>query len=209
MLAMPLNTTNSLRNEAQKPESCCQFPGCTADGEFPGPTREIPASMQRAGWEGDAGQSHQRPMYCLNHIRLINNGWNFFDGMNAEEIHAFERDALTGHRPVKQTNMRLGNSHFETVERGYEQAFKMRFGDDVVFEASPPPPTIPNDIAEALELLSLTYPCTKQMLKTAYRKLAKQHHPDHQTPENRKHAEETLKSINHAYHVLKQSEWID
>jgi len=56
---------------------------------------------------------------------------------------------------------------------------------------------------QALSVLDLTWPQTKQGVKTRYKELAKRYHPDANggDPE----AEERIKQINAAYSTLKQS----
>src|SRR6266704_251256 len=38
--------------------------------------------------------------FCLNHVREYNQGYNFFQGMNADAVARYQKDALTGHRPT-------------------------------------------------------------------------------------------------------------
>ncbi|MEP7032034.1 MAG: hypothetical protein ABI830_13955, partial [Pseudolabrys sp.] len=38
--------------------------------------------------------------YCLKHARQYNQSYNFFAGMNDAAVLAFQKDALTGHRPT-------------------------------------------------------------------------------------------------------------
>ena len=60
------------------------------------------------------------------------------------------------------------------------------------------------------EVLGLTYPSSKEEIKSRYYELAKKHHPDklHHLPEEekRKH-EETFKKINVAYELLSKSDF--
>ena len=38
--------------------------------------------------------------FCLNHVREYNQSYNFFQGMNADAVARYQKDALTGHRPT-------------------------------------------------------------------------------------------------------------
>lgn len=165
--------------------------------------REIPKSLQQLGWEDEGEPSaNKRPHFCLQHVRLVNRNWNFFEGMNVDQLREFERDAITGHRPVRASNMRIG---YEQIRAGYDKASRMRYGQETPQPqaANTEPTTLPTEIREALGTLDLQHPLSLAALKTAYRALAKAHHPDTQPKNKRKAAEEILKTIIHAYYVLK------
>ena len=38
--------------------------------------------------------------FCLAHARAHNESWDFFKGMDDDEIQAFREEAMTGHRPT-------------------------------------------------------------------------------------------------------------
>ena len=38
--------------------------------------------------------------FCLEHVREYNQSYNFFQGMNADAVARYQKDALTGHRPT-------------------------------------------------------------------------------------------------------------
>lgn len=60
------------------------------------------------------------------------------------------------------------------------------------------------------EILGLTYPSSKEEIKSRYYELAKKHHPDklaHLPEEERKTNEEKLKKINIAYELLTKSDF--
>lgn len=57
------------------------------------------------------------------------------------------------------------------------------------------------------ETLGVERNASEDEIKKAYRKLARQHHPDlHASPEHKKTAEEKFKEINEAYEVLGDQE---
>ena len=39
---------------------------------------------------------------CENHIKLFNKNWNYFDGMNQNEIENFLKADITWHRPTQK-----------------------------------------------------------------------------------------------------------
>ena len=48
------------------------------------------------------GRGNEREYFnfCLNHVRAYNQSYNFFQGMNADAVARYQKDALTGHRPT-------------------------------------------------------------------------------------------------------------
>lgn len=62
------------------------------------------------------------------------------------------------------------------------------------------------------EILGLTYPCSKDQIKTRYYELAKKHHPDklsHLSDNEKKENEQKFKKINVAYELLTKSDFND
>ena len=56
------------------------------------------------------------------------------------------------------------------------------------------------------EILQIDKNASPEIIEKAYKTLAKKYHPDLQTGENKKQAEEILKQINEAYDVLSDPE---
>lgn len=61
---------------------------------------------------------------------------------------------------------------------------------------APPKPTIPAPVLAALDLFGLKIPTTREAVKSAYKLLAKQHHPDAGGDA------EMMKRVNAAYDLL-------
>ena len=58
----------------------CAHPGCEERGEFRAP----PAGGRRSGFDGPGDWR----WLCLDHVRAFNSGYNFFSGMNEDEIQS-------------------------------------------------------------------------------------------------------------------------
>ena len=76
-------------------------------------------------------------------------------------------------------------------------------------QAPPPPPRPPKSepVPDCYTILDLSRSCTQEEASAAYRKLAKQYHPDmvsHLAPEFQRMAEEKMKEFNKAYTELKR-----
>src|SRR3984893_4420882 len=90
--------------EAPPPDQIrCQHPGCSEAGEF-----RAPMGRFREG---------QYFCFCLDHVREYNLTYNYFNGMSAEAIARFQRDALVGHRPTWTMGVFRGEgSHCDAEE---------------------------------------------------------------------------------------------
>jgi len=76
-------------SKAKKPEADvpdCQWDGC----DLPG-SHKAPLGRDREG---------QYVHFCIEHVREYNKSYNYFSGLNDDDIARFRKDALTGHRPT-------------------------------------------------------------------------------------------------------------
>lgn len=167
----------------------CEWPGCAAEGEFRAPKSR--------------DQMDQHRWFCLDHIRLYNEAWNFYEGMSEDEIEAEIRRDTIGRRPTWPFGARAARARFRFAGSGDP------FG---LFEGEPGAAAeddarrqwaagSPED--EALVLLDLKPPVTVDAVKARYKQLVKRHHPDLNGGD--KASEEMFKRINQAYHTIMQS----
>jgi len=63
----------------------CAAPDCDMPGEFRAPAW----AGQRSSWDGPGAYLH----FCLDHVREFNAGYDFFTGMNAEQIYDAQHPA--------------------------------------------------------------------------------------------------------------------
>jgi len=181
----------------------CACKGCSNKGEFPAPKyRTMPESfaanvtLNTALFEG--GGRGERIWLCKEHVRDYNKQWNFFDGMNQQEIDAFHKDAVTGHRVSFEHASCINGKRTEA----YSKAWNLREGYDVdAIKESAEAASLPKEVKQALRLLGLNYPVKPDVIKQRYRALVKECHPDH----NGKEGEEKLKLVNQAYSVLRKT----
>jgi hypothetical protein len=161
----------------------CDHPNCDGSGEYRAPK----------------GRDRLNDYYwfCLEHVRAYNRAWDFYAGMTADQIEAHVRNDTTWQRP----SWPMGD--WRARERAMrERAFSDAFGADWSGEAAQAAPSRPRTPEEeALAVLDLQAPVEFSQIKSRYRELVKQHHPD--THGGDKAAEETLKRINQAYNTLK------
>jgi hypothetical protein len=139
----------------------CDWPGCAV----------VPAE-HRAPKSPHELDSHY--WFCLIHARAYNGQWDFFAGMNQQEIEAFQRENATWHRPTWPFGERPG--------------------------ATEPRPRGDAKTRQALAELQLGAEVGLKDIKNRYKQLAKRYHPDANGGDKR--AEDRLKRINEAYEYL-------
>ena len=160
--------------------NACHIAGCKEAGEYKAPA----SKEQLRDWR----------WYCLEHIRDYNRKWNFFAGLDRDEIEAFMKDAVTGHRPTWSRESQIGQAY----ERLHEALHEFLHFDGARVPKSAPP--LAPKLRQALALLDMEFPYTLKDLKARYRKLVKQYHPD--VNKHNKQAEETFKKVTAAYRYL-------
>ncbi len=178
----------------QPPQRDCEAANCAHNGLYQAPKKDGTSNLQ---------QSDTWHWFCLKHVRLYNQQWNYFSQMSEAEILECWRKDVTWERP----SWPLGSWHRKKWQ-GYEQrSVNQQYADPFgLFEdnfSSPSAirPTLQTEEQEALKLLSLGFPFTEKQLQTSYREMVKKYHPD--VNQGCSKAEELLKQINHAYTTLK------
>lgn len=169
-------------------------------------TEEIEPSGHRCNW-ADCGRdgnfraprsrhnTHEYQWFCDEHIVQFNKNWNYFEGMSADEIYAFQHDATTGHRPTWRMDQ-----HAQNINAKLEEAFGKMFGGAAGASYSANAKPLKARDRDALAVMDLEHPCDKNKIKSQYRELVKKYHPD--VNKGNPNAEETFKKITHAYQHL-------
>ena len=118
--------------------------------------------------------------FCLEHMREYNQSYNFFTGMNDDAVMAYQKDALTGHRPTWKmgTGKRNARPDLRASAAG-DDPFGL-FGEGLRAEQQARAETRPVRNAErkALSALGLEVGATPQQVKMRFKELVKRHHPD-------------------------------
>lgn len=188
----------------------CDHTGCDMFGEYPAPMKKhLPESFAMYRTSGEITEKYEigdnisgeKYWFCLKHIREFNKRWDFFDGMNPDEIENFRMDAIYGHRLVWDSAKRTSGRNFGNIEQINNIAWKLRVGEDDFCSSNNNEPQYSENEVVALKILGVTAPVTKEKIKSQYRKLVKLYHPDKNKGD--KTAEERIRSINQAYGYLK------
>lgn len=168
----------------------CEVPGCTQPGEFRAPRDR---SLTDYMW------------LCLDHVRDYNRAWDFFQGMSEAEIEAQRRGDTCWQRP----SWKLGTLGGAPLRSGRGGAgghggggprVHDPFGFGVFEEDRHDPPRPLSEEDRAMQTLDLHPPLSLETLKSRYKHLVKQHHPDKNRGD--KAAEERFKDISAAYRTL-------
>lgn len=173
----------------------CEWAGCANKGSHRAPKGR---ENQREYWH-----------FCLDHVREYNQNYNFFSGMNADAVARYQKDALTGHRPTWKMGANGGKKGAEAEIDMASDPFSMfseingranwRKGPD----AQPKAETrkVMNAERKALQVMGLGPGATLADVKTKYKALVKQHHPDANGGD--RSTEDRLIEIIKAYNYLK------
>ena len=172
----------------------CDHPGCTAEGSFPAPKSR--------------SALNEYNYFCLEHVQAYNRAWNFYEGMDAEQIEHDRRADLLWRRRTRPFAAGGGGSQadgvtLEGVRFGdpfglFEQASEGRSQDDMSAQLLR---SLPLEIREALLTLDLRPPVTADVVKKRYKELAKKLHPDINKGDAA--SEDRLKEVNQAYALVK------
>ena len=165
-------------------KNICEWSNCKENGEFKAPL------------EKDNSKSYR--WLCEDHIKLFNKNWNYFDGMDQNEIENFIKSDLTWHRPTQKFgssdnffNILWNNALSDNFNFFKQEKVINGFGGNKLSEKD-------KDAFKIMELeINTSWPIIQKKFKTLVKKL----HPDRNA--GNKEFEDKLKKITLAYSHLK------
>ena len=170
----------------------CDHPGCAGAGEFRAP----PADGRRAGFDGPVDWR----WLCLDHVRAFNGTYNYFAGMDEDEIQA-------AHNPYAgwDRETRAFSTHGSPPPRWSDfadplDAIGARFQRAAPGHRQDGRELSPGD-RKYLKLLGLNVDADRRALRTRYAELVRKFHPD-RNGGDRSH-EKALQAVIEAYQALK------
>ncbi len=185
------------RQEAVVP--MCQWDGCQEKG-----AHRAPVGRNAEG---------EYFMFCFEHVKEYNKGYNYFSGLSDTEIARYQKEALTGHRPTWTVGVNKNAKNAPTMSNtrsgtaGAQARMRDPFGfvDQARAGARPEPRQrkLKTLEAKAFDTLGLTANATAADIKTAYKDLVKKHHPDANGGD--RGSEERFRAVIQAYQMLKQA----
>lgn len=176
-------------DEAKKASrtKACDMPGCRSHGEHRAPKDR---SLNDHYW------------FCFEHVKDYNAAWDYFSGMGKDEMEEHIINSLYGDRPTWRYD--VDGAFAEKLRTAAWQTYNFTEKEPPKEKARNTTSLNPNTPEfEALSIMGLEPPITLDGIKTRYKELAKQYHPD--LNQGDKKAEDLLKSINMAYTILKLS----
>jgi hypothetical protein len=171
---MMLNTTQKENN----PRSCYN-PDCKELGIYPAPKSKE--------------NLREYLYFCINCIREFNKSWNYFEGLNEQELEIEIRKSTTWNRPSWKFGTKNLNYDFEKAFRQFNDQKKLNENKNVS-----------KKIKDAFNLLDLDLNSTPDEIKRRYKNLAKKWHPDVQQNETN-HNKNKFIDITNAYKTILDS----
>lgn len=200
-----IRTRRKRQQEAPPQAPTCQWDGCDKPG-----AHRAPVGRNAEG---------QFFLFCFEHVKEYNKGYNYFSGLSDSEIARYQKEAITGHRPTwtvgvnksakdapLHSTARSGAAHmnqkfkdpFGFVSQGRGEG---RAGGGSRFETQGR--KLKTLEAKAFDTLGLAGNATATEIKSRYKELVKKHHPDANGGD--RGSEERFRAVIQAYQLLKQA----
>ena len=161
----------------------CDWENCNKQGVYRAPTEK--------------DNSRKFELLCLEHIKIFNKKWNYFDNMSDQEIEYFVKSDLTWHKSTKS----FGSSeNFFNILWNNALEDKLNIFKSSGFKEFKKTKLTSND-QDALDLMELKYDAKWEEIQKRFKTLVKKYHPDKNS--GSKKYEDKLKKITLAYSQLK------
>ena len=182
------------KEEEAKAANKCAWEGC----ENPG-AHKAPIGRNREG---------QYLNFCLDHVRQYNKQFNYFSGLNDDEIAKYQKENITGHRPTWKTSTRKPDEPVREdklrATPGWHAKVQARYTPDGKRIPSGKGPRKLKRLEEkALHDLGLPSTASSEHITKKYKTLVKQNHPDANGGD--RSSEDRLRQIIQAYKHLKKA----
>ena len=167
-------------------KNICDWNNCFENGDY------------RAPVEKDNSKKYR--ILCLNHVKEFNKNWNYFEGMNDNQIYEFIKSDMTWHKPTQSFSS--SDNFFKILwnnamkDELNKTNFKDHFNQMNQFKFNH------NDI-KAFSILGISVGLKWTKIQEKFKKLVKKFHPD-MNAGNKKY-EDKLKIITLAYTQLKNT----
>jgi hypothetical protein len=190
------------RLAAERP--CCEWPNCPQSATHRAPKGR---NREREYWR-----------FCLDHVRVYNQSYNFFAGMSDDAVARYQKDAVTGHLPTWKIGMiggagagrsKAGAGRFHAEGLDPDDPFDVlrEFGGPRAgaarSRAEAERRTLRNAERKALHALGLEEGAERSGIKARFKALVKRHHPDANGGDRT--SEDKLREIIEAYKYLKKT----
>ena len=167
-------------------KNICDWNNCNEIGEYKAPVEK--------------DNSRKYRLLCLEHVKEFNKNWNYFSGMNDDQIMDFLKSDMTWHKPTQ--NFSSSDNFFKVLwndtlkDEMDNEKFKSDYNHMSKFKFDH------KDI-KAFSVLDVSVGLKWQKIQEKFKALVKKFHPDINAG-NKKY-EEKLKLITLAYTQLKNT----
>ena len=163
----------------------CDWENCSELGKY------------RAPMEKDNSRNYR--LLCIDHIKIFNKKWNYFQNMNESEIEFFVKSDLTWHKSTKSfgSSENFFNILWDNALEDKLNIFTSKNFND--FKKS----RLSQTDRDAFEVMELDYSAKWEEIQKKFKSLVKKYHPD-KNQGNKKY-EDKLKKITLAYSQLKMA----
>ena len=165
-------------------KNICEWENCEQSGDFKAPIEKDNSKNYR--W------------VCEEHIKLFNKSWNYFEGMNQNEIENFIKSDITWHRPTQKfgSSDNFFNILWDNALNDKFNFFKQEnninnLNGTKLYEKD----------KDALRIMELELNSSWPIIQKRFKTLVKKFHPDKNA--GNKQFEDKLKKITLAYSHLK------
>ena len=177
----------------QDSERLCDHPGCTEAGEFRAPK----TGHRRGGFDGPG----EYRWLCLDHVREFNAAYNFFTGMDEEEIYRAQRPTSGWERETRAFASNGADPPPSWSDFADPlDAIGARFRKKVRMPRQDGRPLTDRD-RENLQTLGLDANADRKALRRRYAELVREYHPDKNGGDRSR--EKMLQRVIEAYTQLK------
>ena len=165
-------------------KNICEWENCEQSGDFKAPI------------EKDNSKNYK--WLCGEHIKLFNKSWNYFEGMNQNEIENFIKSDITWHRPTQKfgSSDNFFNILWNNALNDKFNFFKQENNINNLNGAK-----LYEKDKDALRIMELELNASWPIIQKRFKTLVKKFHPDKNA--GNKQFEDKLKKITLAYSHLK------
>ena len=165
-------------------KNICEWGNCEQSGDFKAPIEKDNSKNYR--W------------LCEEHIKLFNKSWNYFEGMNQNEIENFIKSDITWHRPTQKfgSSDNFFNILWNNALNDKFNFFKQENNINNLNGAK-----LYEKDKDALRIMELELNSSWPIIQKRFKTLVKKFHPDKNA--GNKQFEDKLKKITLAYSHLK------
>ena len=165
-------------------KNICEWGNCMKVGNY------------KAPMEKDNSKNYR--WLCVEHIKLFNKSWDYFDGMNQSEIEDFLKSDMTWHRPTQK----FGSSdNFFNILWNNALNDKFNFFKHEKNTHSLNGEKLSEKDIDAFKIMELELNTSWPIIQKKFKTLVKKFHPDKNS--GNKQFEDKLKKITLAYSHLR------